>query len=124
MGGLDSTGFVELAVDRAGKPILLTGRHLWTFTEGRGWQPIAVPAPEGAAGYRAMTFDGMGRLYLVSERGITVVGEGGHRPLGTVGPGGRLRGQDATSVMADGDGFLWIGFQRDGISRILLENLW
>ena len=46
-------------------------------------------------------------------------------PDGTRWYGARdgLGGRDVTSLMVDREGTLWVGFLRDGMSRISLENL-
>jgi hypothetical protein len=29
-----------------------------------------------------------------------------------------------TAILLDGEGVVWVGFRRDGLAAILLENLW
>lgn len=122
-GRFDSTGVVDLTADPSGNPVVVTPRRLWRFTENGGWQPVPIATPADPGEYRGIGFDRRGRSYLVTEKGIALVdGDGGSgRWLGSEDG---LRGREVTSILLDGDGFLWVGFRRDGISRILLENLW
>ena len=114
-------GVVDVTLDPAGDPVVLTRRNVWKFTQKGGWGSVSTPNLDGVGGYRAIEFDEGGRVYLGTDRGIALMDGGISR---WVGPGDGLRGKEVTSILVDSDGVLWVGFRRDGISRISLENLW
>jgi ligand-binding sensor domain-containing protein len=118
---LDSAGVIDLAVRPSGDPAVLTRRQLWSYTDGLGWRTTGTPAPGERGEFRMVAFDGHGRTYLATDKGVRISGDGGSL---WIGPDEGLRGQEVTSLLADGRGFLWVGFRRDGLSRISLEKLW
>lgn len=118
---LDSTGVIELAADRSGMPIFLTRNALWRLHEDGEWRRSSGPPPSQVGGYRTVAFDADGGTVLGTDRGIVRMGRGGFRLLG---PSDGLRGRGVTSILADRNGRLWVGFQDDGISMILLDHVW
>lgn len=119
IGGIDSTGVVDFTVDPAGEPVLLTRGQLWRFSDGSSWGRVGTGARDVIGDHRAIAFDRRGTLYLATEKGIGIVGKGG---VEWIEPQGGVWGAEATSVIAEGDRQLWVGFRQDGICRISLEN--
>jgi ligand-binding sensor domain-containing protein len=119
IAGLDSTGVVDFTADPRGEPALLTRAQVWRFAEGSGWQLARATGLETAGEHLAIGFGRDGRSYLATEKGIGLVGDDG---LHWIGPRDVLRGHGVTSILADGQGYLWVGSRRDGLYRISLES--
>jgi len=116
----DGAEVVDLSVDRSGRAVALTRGAIWRHTRERGWGRTDIPGAKIDGDFRTIRFDSGGRWYLVTSKGLAVGGEGATRWLA---PSQGLRGKDVTSILIDGDGFLWVGFRSDGLSRISLAKL-
>ncbi len=81
---------------------------------------VFLTRSEDIGRYRSLYFDREGRTYLGTSRGVAVVTTDGTRWYGARDG---LGGRDVTSLMVDREGALWVGFLRDGMSMISLENL-
>jgi ligand-binding sensor domain-containing protein len=118
---IDSAGVVDITTDHQGMPVVLTPSGVWFYGPRGAWRRIETPLRSEIGEYRAIGFDSKGRIYLGTEQGVTLIAGGA---TSTILPGGGLRGSDVTSILIDRDGFLWVGFRKDGLSRISLEKLW
>lgn len=116
----DSLAVRQLVVDGTGAPIALTTRALWRYApETKSWTTLPVPELPAAGDYRRLYFDPAGWMYLATTKGLAVIQDG----LATwLEARNGLRGREVTSLLVD-ESYLWVGFRRDGISRISLENL-
>ncbi|MFQ5511467.1 MAG: hypothetical protein ACE5EO_06415 [Candidatus Krumholzibacteriia bacterium] len=116
----DSMGVSDAVLNPIGELMLVTSNAIWRYTNSE-WSTVRIPGVESVGDYRALYFDEAGRLYLGTDRGLAVVSGEGTRWYGSRDG---LGGRDVTSLLVDREGALWVGFLRDGISRISLENLW
>jgi ligand-binding sensor domain-containing protein len=101
-----------------------TDGGLWEFG-GEGWRRLELTV-DGARPFargvepRCLASDGVGRWYVGTTAGVLVVEGGRARWCGA--RSGLL--EPVLDVFVDSDGFLWIGFERDGVARVPLESLW
>jgi len=117
----DSLRIRDAAIDGTGQPVVVTERAVWRFDTGRGWARVLTEDPLEIGRYRALCFDGQGRMYLGTTDGLALVGPDFHA---FVAARDGLRGRDVTTLLVDSEDNLWVGFRDNGISRISLEDLW
>jgi ligand-binding sensor domain-containing protein len=117
----DSLRIRDAAVDGTGQPVAITERAVWRFDTGSGWSRLLTEDPMDIGYYRSICFDGMGRMYLGTTRGLALLGPE-HAAFVAARDG--LRGRDVTALLVDSEDNLWVGFRDNGISRISLEDLW
>jgi ligand-binding sensor domain-containing protein len=117
--GFQSKEFKEATLDPSGNLIVLTEGRLWRFGNEQ-WREIGFRQPPPGT-YRTVSFDRWGRLYLGTSAGLYCAGGGA--PL-WVGNRDGIRGCDITTLFVDTGDHLWVGFLRDGLSRISLDALW
>jgi ligand-binding sensor domain-containing protein len=118
----DETEIVDWALDAAGRVAVVTPDTIKVFDDEAGWDVLDGPDTKQVGYYRTILFDTVaGRSYLGTSEGLVLMQGAESR---WIGPRDGLRGKDVTSILVDKDRYLWVGFQKDGLSRILLEKLW
>lgn len=129
---------VGLAVSPTGVPVIVTEKDAWQFIVGEGWKRVDL-GPEqkesgvvsqageaavweaGKAAIRSVAFDRDGRLFFGTENGLVIADGTGSRWI-TSEAG--LGGKTVLSLFADASQNLWIGFRKDGLTRVNLKSLW
>ncbi len=118
----DSAEIVDWTLDSSGGVVVVTADSIKVFDDKTGWGVLQTPDIKQVGSYRTIRFDReLGKSYLGTSQGLVLLSDGESR---WIGPRDGLRGKDVTSILVDNKGHLWVGFQKDGLSRILLENLW
>lgn len=118
----ETAEIVDWTLDASGGVVVVTADSIKVFNDKTGWGVLQTPDTKQVGNYRTIRFDrGFGKSYLGTSQGLVLLSEGESR---WIGPRDGLRGKDVTSILVDNSGHLWVGFQKDGLSRILLENLW
>ncbi|UCG51133.1 MAG: hypothetical protein JSW58_13165, partial [Candidatus Latescibacterota bacterium] len=117
----DTDRILGVVLETTGRPVLLTSKSVWRYGDVSDWELLETPDPEQIGEYRSVCFDDLGRMYLGTSQGVALVtGDG----LRWIGSRDGLRGTEVSSVLVDANNNLWVGFHRDGLSRISLEKLW
>lgn len=109
----------DAALDAAGRVVVITDNEIWRYEITRGWESSHSPTVRGTDN-RVICFDPDNRLYLGTTDGVVIVAPDTTQWLGIQNG---LRGTEVTSLLIDSDAVLWVGFRRDGISRIPLAQL-
>lgn len=127
---------VDLAVSPNGDPVLATNGSIWGYTHAGRWAPLALPnifenneldrGETGgwqAAGAKifAIAFDRAGRLFVGTDDGLAVAGPSGTKWVRSIDG---LGGGEVASLFVQDDHALWVGFWRDGLTRIDTKSLW
>ncbi len=111
------------SIIQSGSDIWVLGDALlWKVSSSGQWDPIDIPPAITEGDVVAMTADGEGRLWIVSEliaqfdpvSGITK----------TYGPADYYTTQFPTCIAADLDGTIWIGSQDKGLYRVGKPSAW
>ena len=118
----DTAKIVDWTLDSLGRVAVVTADSIQVFDDKTGWEVLQTPDTKQVGNYRTIRFDPRpGKSYLGTSQGLVLLSDGEPK---WIGPRDGLRGKDITSILVDSGGHLWVGFQKDGLSRILLENLW
>ncbi len=118
----DTAKIVDWTLDSSGRVVVVTADSVQVFDDKTGWGVLQTPDTKQVGNYRTIRFDPRhGMSYLGTSQGLVLLSDGEPR---WIGPRDGLRGKDITSILVDSGGYLWVGFQKDGLSGILLENLW
>lgn len=116
-----------VAVTPGGVPVLATGSGLWAFDGEGSWVELQVESAPGKAdssgtalwqvgwpSILSLDFGPGGEMYVGTEDGVAVSQNG---KTGWITYEDGIGGLAATSVLADGDGDVWVGFRSDGLTR-------
>jgi len=109
----------DAALDAAGRVVVITDNEIWRYEITRGWESSHSPTQRGTDN-RVIRFDPDNRLYLGTTDGVVIMAPDTTQWLDVQNG---LRGTEVTSLLIDSDAVLWVGFRRDGISRIPLARL-
>ncbi len=116
----NSLAIEDAVLDPSGTLLVITSDMIWQYGDD-GWRKTQAPVDRSIGDYRSLYFDPLGRMYLGTSTGLAVTTREGTRWFGSRDG---LGGRDVTSLLLDREGALWVGFLRDGMSRISVENLW
>lgn len=124
-----------VAPGEGGGVVVATTKRLWRSPPAGGdWQPLGVltgrlapaspdsvfVAPRGRT-INCAAFDDEGNLYLGTDAGLALLGEGRTRWIGAADG---LGGEAVVDLFLENGEALWVGFRSDGLTRIPLRSLW
>jgi ligand-binding sensor domain-containing protein len=119
---------VQIAVAPNGVPVLATDTGLWGFGGSGSWAPVGADGPAAAADTThpavwdagapqilCLGFEPSGRIFVGTEDGVAAIDKTGTRWI-TYRRG--LGGSAVTSILAQRNGDVWVGFRADGLTRL------
>ena len=94
----------------------------WLLVTRTGADEVATPVvPPDGDSFRCLALDGQGGMYLGCREWVAYVGEG---PPRWVRADEIFGAAGLTELFVDAEGYLWAGFERDGLARVRLESVW
>ena len=111
------------AILQSGSDIWVLGDALlWKIPNTGQWEPVDLPPAITEGDVVAMTADGEGRLWIVSE--LVAQFDPLSGDVKTYGPADYYTTQFPTCAAADLDGTIWIGSQDKGLYRVGKPSAW
>ncbi|MBK6950386.1 MAG: OmpA family protein [Haliscomenobacter sp.] len=111
------------SVLQSGSDIWVLGDALlWKVPNSGQWEPVDIPPATTEGDVVAMTADGEGRLWIVSELVAQFDPISGN--VKTYGPADYYTTQFPTCAAVDLDGTIWIGSQDKGLYRVGKPSAW
>ncbi|MBK8045116.1 MAG: hypothetical protein IPK21_22200 [Haliscomenobacter sp.] len=111
------------AILQSGSDIWVLGDALlWKVPNTGQWEPVDLPPAITEGDVVAMTADGEGRLWIVSE--LVAQFDPLSGDVKTYGPADYYTTQFPTCAAADLDGTIWIGSQDKGLYRVGKPSAW
>ncbi len=111
----------DAAVDSAGRLFVAGWKGVWRYDRDSGWNLLELPPIGTDVNLTRIRFDHMGRTYVGTSEGLWLIGAGS---VQYIQPQDGFEGRDVSVILLDSEGLIWIGFRKDGLSLIPMEQLW